>query len=235
VLLFVLGEAPQAMKAQHGCYHQWFEAAYDARLTVVDGRGGGRAPDARDYSGVIVSGSPATLCAPERWMDEAAELIHGCRKVGVPLLGVCFGHQLLGYALGGRIVKNPAGWEVGTCEIELNEHGQREPIFAGVPARARVNLTHLDIIEPASRPSDLRVLARNAATDIQAAGVDDFLWGVQFHPEITGTIMRGYLHARRPLLEEHDQHDCDELHENADDCPDGLRVLTNFRAVVDKA
>ena len=234
-MLLQLGAAPESFPQELGDYLQWFESAWGGPLELVDGRPEARLtklPDPRDYAGVIVSGSPASLAQIEMpaWMDAAAELVRRAHEVGTPLLGVCFGHQLIGYAFGGRVINNPWGWEVGTRHVEVTHAGQADPLFAGLPQRLRVNLTHRDIIDPETRPPELRVLARNEAAEIQAVAVGDSTWGVQFHPEICGAIMRGYINARRPLLDQH--HDCDALHASSEDCPDARRLMHNFRATV---
>jgi GMP synthase (glutamine-hydrolysing) len=238
VMLLQLGEAPHPFPPELGGYKTWFENAWDGPLDLVDGRpeaGLTRLPDARDYAGVIVSGSPASLAVDETdaWMDAAAELVLRAHEVGTPLLGVCFGHQLIGHAFGGRVIKNPWGWEVGTRHVDLTDDGRKDPLFAGLPARVRVNLTHRDIICPMTRPPELRVLAGNEAAHLQAVAVGTHTWGVQFHPEISGAIMRGYIHARRPLLVDH--HDCDELHASTEDCPDAGALMRNFRDQVHSA
>jgi len=74
--------------------------------------------------------------------------------------------------------------------------------------------------------SGIRVLATNATTPIQALAFGDHVRGVQFHPEIDGTILRGYLDARRSLLTDQDP---DTLIAGAGDSPDGVAVLTAFR------
>ena len=107
-----------------------------------------------------------------------------------------------------------------------------------------MNLTHEDHVEPGA--AELTVLAANAQTPLQALAVDeprscrkrhaDTQWrrvasdaagrGVQFHPEITGSIIRGYIAARRPVLVGLDP---DALMARAADCPDSLAVIANFR------
>ena len=144
------------------------------------------------------------------------------RDAGVPVLGICFGHQLLGYAFGGQVVRNPLGWEIGSFDVEVPVE---DPLFADLPATLRVNLVHQDMVASPPAP-DVRVLAGNPRTPIQALAVGDHVRGVQFHPEITGTILKGYIAARRALLADQDP---DALLAAAADSAHGVAVLRNFR------
>ncbi len=233
-MLFQLGEAPESVRARHGGYASWFERAWDGPLTVVDGRAGGRAPSAKEFAGIVVSGSASSLAEPEPWMDDAAALVSDAHQTGTPLLGVCFGHQLIGRAFGGKVIVNPKGWEIGTCHVELHDEGAADPLFQGLGRRLRVNLTHRDMVCPdANRATPLRVLAQNDATPIQALAAGEHIRGIQFHPELSGAVARGYIDARRHLLAPHDP---DALIARTDDCPDGLAVMRNFRRhFVDRA
>jgi GMP synthase (glutamine-hydrolysing) len=89
-----------------------------------------------------------------------------------------------------------------------------------------VNLTHRDLIDPATLPAAVRILAVNEQTPVQALAVGDHLRGIQFHPEVSGVVARGYIEARRHLLP---GRDVDALVREATDCPDGLAVMQNFR------
>ena len=223
VLLLQLGEAPPPVLAAHGGYAAWFERAWEAPLKVFDGRTGAVPPDARDFAGVIVTGSPLSLVTPEPWMDLAGTMLERALAVGTPVLGVCFGHQLMGRVFGGRVIENPTGWEIGSHDVDVLAE---DPLFEGLGARIRVNLTHRDVVEASSLPASIRVLARNAATAIQALAVGEHLRGIQFHPEITGAVCRGYIDARRHLLAGQDP---DALIATTADSSDGLTVLRNFR------
>lgn len=232
-MLLQLGEAPEAVRGAHGGYGYWFEQAWDGPLALVDGRRGGPLPRPRDYAGVVVSGSSASLAeAPlPGWMDDAADLVRRALDDGTPLLGICFGHQLIGYAFGGRVVANPLGWEMGSLRVAITDEGQKDPLFQGLGASIRVNLTHRDMIDPAA--NRLPVLATNDATAVQAVAVGEHIRGIQFHPEITGAAERGYIEARRSLLTGQDP---DALLAEATDCPDGIAVMRNFRrGLVEKA
>jgi GMP synthase (glutamine-hydrolysing) len=138
---------------------------------------------------------------------------------------VCFGHQLIGAAFGGSVVKNPAGYEVSTHAVELTDAGKADPLFAGLPDAFEVNLSHSDVVDAAtlSPRNGVRVLARNAVTDAQAIAAGDALRGVQFHPEFSGAIMRGYVAARVDRIA-----DPAAAAARARDTPAALRVFANF-------
>ena len=124
-------------------------------------------------------------------------------------------------------MKNPRGWEIGTLDIHLHEEGRRDPLFHGLPATIRVNLTHEDMVCHETLPRErIRILAANPKTEVQALAVGDKIRGIQFHPEVTGAVCHAYLQARRHLLA---GQDVDELLRAAADCPDGTQVISNFR------
>jgi GMP synthase (glutamine-hydrolysing) len=222
VLLLQLGEAIDSVRAVHGHYHSWYERVWDGPMALYDGRDGGKGPDPRDFAGVVITGSARSLVRPESWMLDAADLVSRAAQAGKPVLGVCFGHQLLGHVFGGTVVENPSGWEIGSHDVELTNEGRADPLFHGLPEVVRVNLTHQDMI--AQAPG--RLLAKNPHTAIQAMAFAEHVRGIQFHPELSGAVTRGYVHARRELLV---GQDADALHARTTDCPDGVAVLQNFR------
>lgn len=199
---------------------------------MVDGREPGVKVDVRAFAGVVITGSPASLVDGERpgFADGAAALVHAAHDAGTPTFGVCFGHQLVGWAFGARVTENPRGWEIGSHDVELTPEGRADPLFAGLAPTLRVNLTHRD--EVTLPPPALRVLARNERCGVQALAVGDHVRGVQFHPEISGPIVRAYAEARRELLV---GQDVDAITRGASDSPDGVAVFRAFRALVERA
>jgi GMP synthase (glutamine-hydrolysing) len=171
----------------------------------------------------VVTGSAASLTRVEPWMEDAAALVVRAHDVGVPVLGVCFGHQLVAHAFGGAIVENPAGWEMGTFDVTVDPAALADPLLFGLGPTLRVNLVHRDAVVPSPA---LRVLGRSERTAVQILAVGDHVRGIQFHPEITGSILVGYLDARRALLTRDDP---DQLIAGVRDCPDGVAVLANFK------
>jgi GMP synthase (glutamine-hydrolysing) len=229
VLLFQLGEAPDPVKRVFGTYPTWYERAWGGPLQVHDGRAAGRSPDPKDFAGIVITGSRSSLAEPphEPWVDEAADLVRRAHACGTPTLGVCFGHQLVAHAFGARVVRNPKGWEIGSHDIEVNDHGRTDPLFDGLPPRLRVNLTHEDIVDPDSLAgTGLTNLAKSARCDIQVLAVDDHVRTVQFHPEIDGAICRAYILARKQLLADQDP---DALLAATVDSAHGVTVMKNFK------
>jgi GMP synthase (glutamine-hydrolysing) len=127
----------------------------------------------------------------------AAYLLEAARHR--PVLGVCFGHQLVAHALGGRVERNPRGREAGTGEIRLTDAGRRDPLFAGLPPVLEVQQTHTDHV--ASLPDSAEVLAVNDFTPVQAFAVGDLMRCVQFHPELDAARSRSLNEGRRELLD----------------------------------
>ena len=141
-------------------------------------------PPASEFSGVIVSGSPAMVTERLPWAERAAAWIaasHG----RVPMLGVCFGHQLVAHALGGQVIDNPAGSEYGTVEVETLADAAGDPLIGDAPRRFLAQAAHSQSV--AVLPSGAVALARNGH-GLQAARYGRMTWGVQFHPEFDAAI-----------------------------------------------
>jgi len=139
---------------------------------------------ARQADRLVISPGP---CSPTEAGISVAAIQHFAGKL--PILGVCLGHQSIGAAFGGKIVRAQALMHGKTSVITTTQEG----VFAGLPERFTVNRYHSLAIERASIPACLRVTAwtddgeimgvRHAELDIQ---------GVQFHPE---SILTEHGHA----------------------------------------
>jgi GMP synthase (glutamine-hydrolysing) len=136
-------------------------------------------------------------------------------------LGICFGHQLLGQALGGEVAKNPRGREIGSVAVEL----LAEEALLGREPRFIANSTHVDSI--VELPAGAHVLARTALEPFAALRFTENVYGVQFHPEVDAEVMLHYVNARRQLLIEEGV-DADELVKNVRDTPESAAILQRF-------
>lgn len=112
----------------------------------------------------------------------------------LPILGVCLGHQSIGAALGGRIVRAKTQMHGKTSVIDTDQAG----VYAGLPKQFTVIRYHSLVIEESSKPPELVVTARSEDGEIMGvrhaglAGTDTPLEGVQFHPE---SILSEHGHA----------------------------------------
>ena len=129
------------------------------------------------YDGIVITGSRTSVYDDHGWIDAATDWYRAAHEAGVPTLGVCWGHQFIAQALGGRVAA--AGeYELGYTTVE-QVAGDPDPLFAAVPTRFTAFETHSD--EVVELPPGATKLARNEFA-LQAFRVDT-AWGVQFHPE----------------------------------------------------
>jgi len=239
ICLFIVGHPPDVVRNAHGDFLQWFRklaARSEVELNPIDGLESNHQPDVRDFAGVVITGSPASLTKPEPWMEVSIELVRDAHHHGTPLLGVCFGHQLIGAAFGGHVIENPKGWELSTYEVEITESGRGDPLFEGIPDVFAANLSHHDILDhdTLSPMNGVRVLARSDKAEVQAVAAGDATRGVQFHPEFSGAITRAYLETRRESIADDarnrgaEDEQPDRLAERTRDCPHSETVFDNF-------
>jgi GMP synthase (glutamine-hydrolysing) len=204
VLLLKTGETTLSARLRVGDYDAWFKQAVAGthwQLQVVRPYLGEPLPArVKDYAAVWTTGSPASVTELAPWMQTCADYLREAAQRGVPVLGVCFGHQLLAHAYGGRVARSPRGREIGTVDITLTPEGRKDPLFAGMPERVGFQATHGDMVE--GLPPGITVLAGNTHTAVQAMAVGSHVRGVQFHPEVEPDAMRAMIEARAEGLEE---------------------------------
>ncbi len=132
----------------------------------------------RNPTAVILSGGPASVYA-----ESAYDIDPGFFELGVPVLGICYGHQLLANSLGGVVDRREAG-EYGKAELETT--GEASTLFAGLPEHQTVWMSHGDAV--AKAPPGFLVTAHTPGSPV--AAMEDpsrRLFGVQFHPEVAHT------------------------------------------------
>ena len=185
-------------------------------------------PDLGEVSALVVTGSPSSVTERAPWMLRTEEYLLRAVSGKLPVFGICFGHQMLAQALGGRVEMNPLGREIGTVELERLDP---DPLLSGEAPAHWVNMTHVDTV--VELPPGARVLARTALDRHAALRFAESVWGVQFHPEIDGGVLREYIAARRaPLISE--GLDPDAILGSARDTPWGAGVLRRFAEKVSR-
>jgi GMP synthase (glutamine-hydrolysing) len=193
---------PVASMRRYGRFPHWIRVAAglgadDAVAANVEQ--GDPLPRREGFAGVIVTGSAAYVTERADWSERSARWLLDAAHAGLPVLGICYGHQLLAHALGGEVADNPAGRESGTICIELQPPAGNDPLFASMPPRFAAQSSHVQtVVRP---PAEAAVLASSDRDRCQAFRWGDRAWGVQFHPEFATHHMRGYVAARHEALQ----------------------------------
>jgi GMP synthase (glutamine-hydrolysing) len=179
-------------------------------------------PNPRGASAIIITGSAAHVPQREPWVLSTESYLRDVVPSGVPVFGICFGHQLLAQALGGEVIRNPRGREIGTRRIEKVLD---DVIFESIPSTFEANATHLDTV--GRLPPGAVVLARSPLDDHQAVRFSKSCYGVQFHPEVDADVMGSYVSARREILLA-EGFDVDAMLAAITDATFGRQTLRNF-------
>jgi len=151
-----------------------FRRELDAELVEFHAADGDL-PGDHDFDGVVVTGSRSSVYWDEKWIDALVAYVADCHDAGVPVLGVCFGHQVVAAALGGRVA-DMGEYEIGYRSVERVAD---DPLFDGVGETFTAFTTHSDAV--VELPPGARLLAENDY-GVHAFRLGESV-GVQFHPE----------------------------------------------------
>ena len=146
-----------------------------------------------EVGGIVVTGSAASVYGHAPWSAACLDLLRDAMARDIPILGVCYGHQLLGEAVGGRgtvvAMQRP---EVGFCEVQMR---RGDALFDALPGRFVTYQTHGDMVLPREA---LETWGTNDACAVQAFRVRGHrAWGVQFHTEYSRETQQRLTEARR--------------------------------------
>lgn len=231
VVILKTGNTYPSIRETFGDFDSWFVArlAGELNLQVVDVTADVLPGKPTDWDGVVVTGSPAMVSEREPWSERTGEWLAAAVQAEIPVLGVCYGHQLLAHALGGEAGYNPRGRETGTHEVELLDAALDDPLFKGFPSRFPAQLTHRQ--SALKLPHNAVLLARNEYEPHQAFRVGPCAWGVQFHPEFSAEIMRAYLKVQAPDLRKEGL-DAETLLAGVQNAPEASSLLDRFSRLV---
>ena len=231
LLVVKCGHTLPALRAERGDYEDWIVAGMGlapGRARVVDVSLGAEPPAPAEVGAAVLTGSSAMVSERAPWSERTAEWLRAAVAQGLPVLGICYGHQLLAHALGGRVARNPRGREIGSIEVETLPAARDDALLSALPPRLLVQATHVESV--LELPPGARGLASSARDPHQAFAVAPRAWGVQFHPEFDAPLIRGYLEARRELLAREGL-DAAALLAGVRDSGDGRALLSRFAAL----
>jgi len=201
ILIIKTGSTYNELKKEWGDFDTWIrEASAECNCTWKVKPVANIEPEKiPNYQGIIITGAHTSLTRYfpyYRGMERVVEQIIAHR---ILTLAICFGHQLIHQIMGGSVIANPLGTELGVVNISLTIQGLTDPLFIGQGgSRVQVYASHSDIV---NKPAPAFVqLAWNELSEFQATRYKDFLYTTQFHPEYTKNIMTWYLKQNLLLL-----------------------------------
>ena len=232
-----LGDALPHLRAAHGDFEDWMAAHFaplppphsTPPVRVTDPRQGQALPELDQCAGIVVTGSDAMVTDREPWSEATAVWLAEAVAREVPVLGICYGHQLLAHALGGEVGPHPEGLEVGTVQVHTLAEAARDPLLGHLPAQFGAAVSHRQSVR--RLPPGAVVLAHNAFESHHAYRVGRCAWGVQFHPEFGPDATRAYVAHLDASLRAQGS-DPDALARAVGPTPEATRVLTRFATLV---
>ncbi|OWM89978.1 hypothetical protein CDL15_Pgr012615 [Punica granatum] len=148
------------------------------------------------YDGFVVSGSPYDAYGNDYWILKLCFLLQTLYAMEKKVLGICFGHQVLCRALGGKVRKSYTGWDIGLRKVrivkgcllnDLMELDQQDEETAGIPKSLAIIECHQD--EVWEVPTGAEIIAFSEKTGIEMFVFGDHIMGIQGHPEYTKDIL----------------------------------------------
>jgi GMP synthase (glutamine-hydrolysing) len=187
--------------------------------------------DLETYDAAYLTGSPHGAYDDVPWIHREHDVIRRIAAGHIPMLGVCFGSQILASALSGRdqVFRRDA-CEVGYASLPLSDAARQDPLMTGVANPIRMFVWHNDEVRDAHPSMTILASSAECPNQIWRYG-DEPIWGIQGHPEVTPATARAFLEEHRATLER-DGADVDGLLRDPGSDRDVDRFLENFARLV---
>ncbi|MGA7270782.1 MAG: GMP synthase [Acidimicrobiia bacterium] len=194
----VCDHVPEELSHVAGDYPDMFRALFaeeEVELASYDVVNGELPTHPRESEAWIITGSRYSVNDDLAWIRDLEEFTSRVPAARVPLVGVCFGHQLIARALGGSVVRSKRGWGVGCMEVEVRSEASGPAWMEPARDRYRILNSHADQV--VSLPEGTRLLASTDHCPVSLMTVGDYLLGIQGHPEMDPSYLKALVESRR--------------------------------------
>ncbi len=192
------GHPPTGLEQEFGTYPDMFARLLGPgfEIDTFDVQAG-NLPDAQAHDAVLITGSPAGVYDPYPWIPSLLEFIRAAKDA--KMVGVCFGHQAMAEALGGKVVKSHKGWSTGLHRYDVTGHAR----WANGEQQIAIPASHQDQV--VVQPPNTDVVAVSDFTPFAAlTWTDRPAISFQFHPEFSPQYAKALIAARRDRLPDPD-------------------------------
>ena len=192
------GQAPLAIRDRFPSYPGMFQEMFSSvdggiSIETVSLVKGEALPGPAEAGALLYTGSPAGVYDSEPWIAPLMGFIRGAAQAGTPQVGICFGHQIMAEALGGKVVKSEKGWGIGRHTYDI----AATPGWDGAaPGAMRIAVSHQDQV--VVKPASAEVVAASAFTEFAGLSYAGFpALSFQCHPEFSPEFSQALYAARR--------------------------------------
>lgn len=201
LLIIKPGNTYPEISSKMGDFDEWIVKSMNLdmeRVDVINIHNGQQLPKDISYRGVIITGSHTMVTEKFTWIDELENWIREVVKKEIPLLGICFGHQLIAKSFGGIVEFHPLGIQIGSVNINLTPEAKSDPLLGFLPQSFSAYIAHTQTV--ISLPENAVRLANGNNVANYAFSIGQNCWGLQFHPEFSDVIIKSYIYMYKDYL-----------------------------------
>ncbi len=188
------GSTFDSIKNDYKDFEHWIIDKFenkDKNIVIINAQENEKLPTLTKNDAVILTGSHSMVTHEESWSLEVEKWLPKLIEDEVPLLAICYGHQLLAKSLGGVSGYHENGMEIGSVDINLEQDAKNDEIFSKLQNSFKAHTIHSQTV--IKLPKNATRLAFNNHDKNHAFRVGNCAWGVQFHPEFDKNIMNLYI------------------------------------------
>lgn len=195
--ILAAGITPDELLGEFGSFADMFielfnQTEYPFTYHVFDVRDGSFPNTVEQCDGYVITGSICGVNQNLPWMETLKQLILDVYKANIPLAGICFGHQIIADALGGKVEKYRGGWGIGLHNYTLL--GDNE-FFLNGPGDFTINAMHQDQVT--SKPANAEVFATSDFCKYAGLVYDNRIITFQAHPEFSAAFEESFIELRK--------------------------------------
>lgn len=234
IAILKMGETLDSIMEQYGDFHE--NIINQSKLNkkdviVVNCQKEENPPSLENIKGVIITGSHSMVSDYEPWSVKISQWLKLLVETNIPVLGICYGHQILADVLGGKVGYNPKGIEAGTVEIFLTEDGEHDKLLGVLPKTFKGHVTHSQSV--LKLPKEAKVLAYNENDSTQSFSYKNHIWGTQFHPEFLANMTKEYIEFDKEKIMDSGKN-YEEIYNKVEENSYGEILLDRFIEIVNK-